>query len=34
MQRDGVEELAMRVPENLDPYEQTIRHYVLAAEAP
>lgn len=34
MQRDVVEELAMRGLENLDQYEQTNRHYVLAAEGP
>lgn len=34
MQRDDVEELAMRVLENLDQYEQSNRRYVLAAEAP
>lgn len=34
MRRDEVEELAMRVLQNLDQYEQSNRRYVLAAEAP
>lgn len=34
MRRDDVEEVAMRVLENLDQCVQTNRRYVLAAEAP